>query len=362
MSEQAESSGLEKGDNDSWSPIAYDIDKFEQHMEAEFMASAAYEKINKISLELRKCRDNLMSHYEYLQTVVKRNPGVAGGDCEDQFAGFLKRFLPAGFGITTRGIIFLESGELSPEIDLILTKDLPEELFENYIPHEYVVAAFEVKTTLENRYIEKIAKTAALLRPTPREGKPREVLFGRIIYGVLALSSNFKGLRKPTKLKSLDDNDHELQAFMKSLDQWRPSYPSQTVDLVLVADAFSLSATKTINYSEKYPNDMPDVDLSYSYNLSSGSDRKSAGNLARLLSVTPKDQILGAFIYKLSLMLFHENIFTWRHPQAFFEFRSNLAIGCYTWGIDSLGEDFKSEWVNHSEECNYDWASTHPVE
>jgi hypothetical protein len=93
MSEQAESSGLEKGDNDSWSPIAYDIDKFEQHMEAEFMASAAYEKINKISLELRKCRDNLMSHYEYLQTVVKRNPGVAGGDCEDQFAGFLKRFL-----------------------------------------------------------------------------------------------------------------------------------------------------------------------------------------------------------------------------------------------------------------------------
>lgn len=207
MSEQAEPSGLEQGDNDSWSPPFYDIDKLEQYMQAEFMTSAAYEKINNISLELQKCRDNLMSHYEYLQTVVKRNTGVAGGDCEDQFARFLRRFLPSGFGITTRGIIFLESGELSPEIDLILTKDLPEDLFENYIPHEYVVAAFEVKTTLENRYVKKIATTAALLRPNPREGKPREVLFGRIIYGVLALSSNFKWSRKSTRLKTLDDND-----------------------------------------------------------------------------------------------------------------------------------------------------------
>lgn len=361
MSETTEFSELE-GDRDSWSPPVYDIDKLEQHMQAEFMTSAAYEKINKISLELRKCRDNLMSHYEYLQTVVKHNTGVAGGDCEDQFASFLKRFLPSGFGITIRGIIFLESGALSPEIDLILTKDLPEDLFENYIPHEYVVAAFEVKTTLENRYLEKIAKTAALLRPVPRQGKPREVLFGRIIYGVLALSSNFKGPRKPTRLKTLDDNDKELQAFTKSLDQWRPAHPSQTIDLVLVADAFSLGATKSINYSEKYPNDMPDVDLSYSYNLSSGIDRKSASNLARLMSAPPKDQILGAFIYKLSLMLFHEDIFTWRHPQAFFEFRSNLAHLCYTWNIESLGQDFKSEWVSHPGECDYDWASTHPAE
>lgn len=362
MSEQAEPSKLEQGDNDSWSPPVNDIDKLEQYMEAEFMTSAAYEKIKNISLELRKCSDNLMSHYEWLQTVVKRNTGVAGGDCEDQFARFLGRFLPSGFGVTTRGIIFLESGELSPEIDLILTKDLPEDLFKNYIPHEYVVAAFEVKSTLENRYMEKIATTAALLRPVPREGKPREVLFGRIIYGVLALSSNFKGSRKPTRLKTLDDNDQELHAFRKSLEQWRPAHPSQTIDLVLVADAFSLAATKTINYSEKYPNDMPDVNVSYSYNISSGSDRKSASNLARLVSAPPRDQILGAFIYKLSLMLFHENIFTWRHPQAFFEFRSNMAVGCYEWDIESLGEDFKSEWINHPGGCDYDWTSTHPVE
>lgn len=343
-------------------PTAFDIDQMERYLDAEFKASASYEKIKRLTLMLGKSRDNLADHYEYLQSVVKLDTGNAGAEGEHEFSTFLKHFLPNDIGVHVGGKIILEDGTHSPQLDLILTKDLPSALEGKYFPHEYVIAAFEVKMTLEKRYIQGIAETAARLRPCAREGTPREVLFGRIIYGVLALSSNLTGRKKHKKHKTLKDNEDEIKALRKALAPLKPAHPSKTIDLVLVADSFSMGASKTINYSEKYPNDFPDVDLSYYESLSSGTGRDSAGNFTRLISFPPRDQVLGAFIYRLALMLYTEGVFTWRHPQAFFEFNSNVASGCYTWDIASLGEDFKKEWVEHTGDKSYEWASTHPVD
>ncbi|MNQ75052.1 hypothetical protein D3C85_898320 [compost metagenome] len=340
----------------------FDAGLFESYVDAEFMTSASYNKITRISLALQKCQHNLNAHYEFLQKVVKLDPSTAGSEGEIESSSFLRKFLPKDIEITVGGKIILENGEYSPQLDLILTQDLPDALTGKYIPHEYVVAAFEVKMTLEKRYLNDIADTAALLRPFAREGTPREVLFGRIVYGILALSSNLQGTRKPPRQKTLEDNHHELKALEKALNKRKPAHPSQTIDLVLVADAFFLGASKTINYSEKYPNDFPDVDLSYFFNLSSGCDRETASDFARVISSPPKDQHLGAFIYRLVLMLYTEGVLSWRHPQAFYEFNSRVATSCYTWDIDALGEDFKNEWVRHAEDDSYEWQATHPAD
>lgn len=338
------------------------IEIVERKNDADFKASPNYEKNRRIMLSLKKNSDNLISHYDYLQGVVRLDPGNAGSEGEAEFAAFLKNYLPNSIEVHIGGKIILESGDLSPQIDLILTMDLPPALAGKYLPHDYVVAAFEVKMTLEKKYIEKIATTAALLRPFPREGSPGKVLYGRIIYGVLALSSNLTGAKKSVRSKTLSDNEKEFHAFEKAIAGWRPAHPSQAIDLVLVADAFFMGVSKEINYSEKYPNDFPDVVLSYCWNLSSGCDRSSASNMARLTSLTPRDHILGAFFYRLTLMLYREGVLSCRNPQAFCDFNARVFASRYSWPMDVLGEAFRQEWVSRAGDESSEWRSTHPVE
>ncbi|QVI69419.1 DUF6602 domain-containing protein [Pseudomonas syringae] len=338
------------------------IDIWERLMDMEFRASPNYNKIIRIQLALNNSLNDFYSHYEYLQTVVKEDTGNAGAEGESQFGAFLQKYLPKNIEIFFGGRIILEDGSHSPQIDLILCEELPSALAGKYIPYEYVVAAFEVKLTLEKKHLQKIANTAAKLRPFPRQGTPREVLFGKIIYGVLALSSNLTGPRKTPREKTLKHNTDEFNALEKSLQEMAtPAHPSHAIDLFLVADSFSLAATKTINYSEKYPNDFPDVTMGYSINLSSGASREGASPFSKTIAAPPRDQHLGAFIYRLALMLYLEDVISARHPEAFFQFDSNISGTCHEWSIDVLGQEFREAWVQNIDDDSYDWQSTHPL-
>jgi len=305
-------------------------------------------------------------HYDYLQSVVKQDPGTAGGEGEAEFADFLRKYLPKNIEVSIGGQIILEDGSHSPQIDLILTEDIPSALAGKYIPHEYVVAAFEVKLTLEKRHLKKIADTAARLRPFARQGKPREVLFGKIIYGVLALSSNFQGPRKPPRLKTLKDNTDELHALENALRELStPAHPCQAVDLFLVADAFSMAASKSIHFSEKYKNSsqnvFPDVGLGYIFNLSIGAGKEDASDFSKAIATPPRDQHLGAFIYRLALMLYLEEVISPKHPETFFQFDSNVSTRCYEWDISVLGDEFIEDWNRHAGDESYDWQIVHPL-
>lgn len=347
--------------NETGMDVMNDISLFEKYLDKEFEASVNYSKVMTMKPALETSQHEFYAKYKFLRKVVKPDPGTAGGECEDVFATFLRKYLPKTLEVIVGGLIILENGTMSPQIDIIITQDLPESFCRSYILHEYVVAAFEVKLTFETRYLKKITDTAALLRPFAREGTPREVLFGRIIYGVLALSSNMSGSKLPTDEKTLGENEKEFKALEKALRNIeKPAHPSQAIDLFLVADAFCLGASKTVNYSEKFPNDFPDVDLSYFYNLASGSGKATASNLARMIAKPPRDQHLGAFLYRLFLMLYREGVIPSRSPEAFFPFDSNIAFGCYSWNIDVLGEQFKDQWNAKSEDTSLEWQSMHP--
>lgn len=348
-------------------PRTSDDQKFreilEQLWDGEYKNSSTYQKDKRIRLALDKSLNNFYSDREYLQTVVNQDRGTAGGEVEKLVAAFLKKYFPTDIKFIIGGKIILENDQLSPQIDLILTQDLPAALDGSYIPHDYVVAAFEVKTTLLRDHLKKIAETAEKLRPFARLGKPREVLFGKIIYGVIALSSNFKGPRKPPSLKNLKDNDDELNAFRKAFEKLdAPPHPSQAVDLILVADAFSLVAQKTIHYSELFPNTFPDVSLSYRLRLSRGSGTDGASNFAITISKPPRSEHLGAFIYGLSLMLRLEGVTTRRQEDAFLSFRPNMAYGSYEWNIQVLGDQFRKEWVEHIDDESDDWQFFQPFD
>ncbi|HGR5001388.1 hypothetical protein FA146_22880 [Pseudomonas aeruginosa] len=337
-----------------------DIFLIERMLENEFVNSNNHAKAAALIRALDSSQKDLSSQYSFLQSVVKSDTGNAGGECERVFSDFLKKYLPKDIEIIVGGVIILENGEYSPQIDLIITQDLPELLSKSYVPHEYVIAAFEVKLTLEKRYLKKIADTAFKLRPFSREGTPREVLFGRIIYGVLALSSNLSGPKLRTDQKTLESNEKECQALIKAIKNFEPpEHPSQAIDLFLVADSFFLGSTKTINYSEKFPNEFEDITLNYTYNLSRGTDFSTASNLARIISAPPRDQTLGAFLYHFFLMLHREDVISSRSPEAFSLFESSISQGCHSWSMDSLGSDFKREWNARIEDQSFEWQSTH---
>lgn len=347
-----------------------DITILEETLINKFENSSNHTKARTLTRALEDSQNEFYSQYSYLQEVVKKDPGTAGGECEKVFADFLRKYLPKGIEVTVDGVIILEDGTHSPQIDLIITQDMPEKLSKTYVPHEYVIAAFEVKLTLEKKHLQKINETAAKLRPFSREGTPREVLFGKIIYGVLALSSRLSGSgsgsgsgsRLNSASRTLENNEREFNSLVKALKGLEPSkHPSKAIDLFLVADTFFLGATKTIYYSEKFPNDFEDITLSYTYNLSRGTDVTGASKLARLTSIPPRNQTLGAFLYRFFLMLHREGVITSRSPEAFSPFESNISIGCHSWSIEALGVDFKQEWTARIDDQSFEWQSTHPV-
>ncbi|MBS7413951.1 DUF6602 domain-containing protein [Pseudomonas syringae] len=331
------------------------------YMEEDFKNSADHLKTITLIRALDSTKDTLIHEYSYLQKTVKGDPGTAGKECQNVFARFLKKYLPKDIKIIVDGIIILDNGKPSPQVDLILVKDLPEALDGSYIPQEYVIAAFEVKLTLYKSHFEKILETAAALRPIARQGSPREVLFGRIVYGVLALSSKIKDRSATNIEKTLKVNEDECDSAHKVIGSLlTPAHPSQTIDLIFVADAFSLSASKTINYSERYPNEFPDIQLSYHYSLANNSNIIGAGGLARILCTNPRNNHIGAFLYRLFLILHREGAVSERSAAAFFYFDSSIAFGSHSWDINSLGEKFKRDWTDRIDDETIEWSNIHP--
>ncbi|MDR6993496.1 hypothetical protein J2Y65_000120 [Aeromonas salmonicida] len=338
------------------------IEIFEKMMDEEFKSSIHFSKVNLMLSALDPARDRFSAKYKFLQSVVNNDSGTAGKECEQLFIDFLTEYLPKNLEVCSGGRILLENGDESPQIDIIVIKDMPKPFPRTYISHEYVVAAFEVKLTLKKEYLKKIANTAALLRPCPRYGTPRSVLFGKIIYGVLSLSSNMSGKKIPTEHKNLMSNWKESDSMLKALRELgNPRHPSQAVDLVLVADSFFLGASKDINYSKNWPVDfLDDIELYYYNNFSVGAGKENASMLARTLAIPPRDQVLGAFLSRLFYMLFREGIVDSDSAEAMYPFESSFKSYCYSWNIDVLGEEFKSQWENKSTSGEPEWRATHP--
>lgn len=106
-----------------------------------------------------------------------------------------------------------------------------------------VAAAFECKTTLTAAHIEKATETAAAVRRLvpSREGSAYRELFSPIVFGVLAHSHTWKGVKSTPK--------QNITSALRTADGKFAAHPRETLDLVTVADLGTWATMKIAGLS-----------------------------------------------------------------------------------------------------------------
>ena len=60
------------------------------------------------------------AEYHRIQKTAKLDPGTAGDEGEENWAKILRDWLPATYHVVTKGQIINNTGELSPQVDVLV--------------------------------------------------------------------------------------------------------------------------------------------------------------------------------------------------------------------------------------------------
>jgi hypothetical protein len=181
--------------------------------------------------------------YSRIHKRVTEDPGTAGDNAEETWAELFRNWLPPVYRIKTKGRIMNVQGKCGPQVDVLVLSPLyPKALLKKkeYL-EDGVVAAFECKLTLKAEHLRKAAENSAAIRrlaSRSRKGTPYKELHGRIVYGLLAHSHDWKG-EKSTPLENIEK--HLSQA-----EEEEAQHPSEVIDMICVADLAHWGITKTL--------------------------------------------------------------------------------------------------------------------
>src|ERR1700722_12317245 len=141
--------------------------------------------------------DEMASEYARIYARAAEDPGTAGDEGEENWAGLLREWLPPNYHVRTKGRLLSHDGTMSPQIDvLVLKPSYPLKLLQKKVwLAEGVAAAFECKTTLTAAHVADSVARCATFKGLykPRTGSPRRELRSPLIYGILAHSHTWKG-------------------------------------------------------------------------------------------------------------------------------------------------------------------------
>lgn len=190
---------------------------------------------HELEVLLRQVEATLASEYERIVDRAQEDPGTAGDEGEENWASFLRQWLPRDYHIVTKGRILSVDGEASPQVDvLVLRPAYPPALTDKklYLAGG-VAAAFECKTTLKKSHIDEAIETAAVIHRlahpsaprSTRHGAPYMELHSGIVYGLLAHSHSWADETAP---------DHITGALNEGLA--RTQHPREALDAICVAN------------------------------------------------------------------------------------------------------------------------------
>lgn len=180
------------------------------------------------------------AEYKRIQKRSTEDPGTAGDQGEENWATLFKSWLPADYQIVTKGRLLSEKGIASPQVDVIVLYPFyPKHLLDkkHYLTAG-VAAAFECKNTLKAQHIEKAVKNAVAIRNllTKKLGIYRDEMYSPIVYGLLAHSHDWKGV----KSKPLANVANKLlESDLKCV-----SHPRECLDLVCISDLATWASFK----------------------------------------------------------------------------------------------------------------------
>lgn len=181
------------------------------------------------------------SEYARIRARATEDPGTAGDEGEEGWAGVLRDWLPSTYEIRTKGRILAHDGKATRQVDLlVLRPGYPRRMLESKMyMASGVAAAFECKLTLKANHLTEAVETGAQIARlcAPRTGTPYRELVSPIVYGVLAHSHSWSDEVAASR------KVNEAMAAGRS----QVGHAREELDLVCVADACTyLKSVRTI--------------------------------------------------------------------------------------------------------------------
>ena len=205
---------------------------------------------------MEQVTSEMQAEYLRIRSRASEDPGTAGDQGEENWATLLRDWLPPTYRIVTKGRILSSDGRASPQVDVLVLKDIyPEKLVDKKLYLSAgVAAAFECKTTLTANHIERAAKTCVEIKSlyADRTGTPYRETHSPIIYGLLSHSHSWKGPN------SEPANNVEMR-WIKS-DHVYSQHPKLSLDLICVSDLGTWSPTKFTFISTPNFNENPNLE------------------------------------------------------------------------------------------------------
>jgi hypothetical protein len=190
---------------------------------------------------MRRLAGDLADEYERIQQRAVEDPGTAGDQGEENWATLLRRWLPPGYRVVTKGRLLSAEGVASPQVDVVvLLPTYPEALLDKKL---YLIAgvaaAFECKVTLKPQHLTAAAETAAVIHQMlpRRTGTPFRELHDPLVYGLLAHSHVWKNEGSTP----LENASNQLTSATMAAVQ----HPRELLDLVCVADLATWCAVRS---------------------------------------------------------------------------------------------------------------------
>ena len=181
---------------------------------------------------MHQLSNEMAAEYDRIQKRATEDPGTAGDQGEENWTELLRGWLPHTYEVVTKGRIISQDGRTSPQVDVLVLKNVyPEKLLNKklYLAAG-VAAAFECKTTLKAEHIEKAVKTCVEIKNLypAREGTPYKELHSPIVYGLLAHSHSWKSSNSTP-----EDN---IEQKLREVDNLHASHPRECIDMLCIAD------------------------------------------------------------------------------------------------------------------------------
>ncbi|MGQ6250750.1 DUF6602 domain-containing protein [Serratia sp. IR-2025] len=174
----------------------------------------------------------LALEYERISARSKEDPGTAGDEGEENWKKLLEQWLPANYRVVTKGRLLSSNGDASPQIDIIVLKpSYPPFLTDKkYYLIDGVAAAFECKTTLRTRDLEKAFETAATIAKLCKKktGNPCIELLPPVPYGILAHSHAWNGEE--------EDVVNQISEKILELGRKHARHPRELLESICIAD------------------------------------------------------------------------------------------------------------------------------
>lgn len=181
---------------------------------------------------MRQLQDEMATEYYRIEKRAREDPGTAGDQGEENWAELLRGWLPSTYTVVTKGRLISEDGRTSPQLDVIVLKDIYPKKLESkklYLAAG-VAAAFECKITLRASHIAEAVQTCVKVKDlfSSRVGTPYKELHAPIVYGLLAHSHSWRNERSTPEKKI---TEKLIQSDLEYV-----THPRQALDLLCVAD------------------------------------------------------------------------------------------------------------------------------